>query len=169
LSRIPLGIGAYFAAAANARDITLLCVLCALLTDFLDGRIARASGADNGAGIIIDTTADKIFLVALCSGMLQSHPGYNFPLAWIIAKEVIAVGLSATLLISAMLFGRSLSFDTFRPTIIGKVGFVLSALVTVMILTDSYTHLAQWIGALTIAVTSVNYIFVMRKRLIFAS
>ncbi len=63
LSRLPLGGLAYYAAIGDNLNIVVLCIVVALVTDFGDGKIARTYGTDNGIGIIIDTTVDKIFLV----------------------------------------------------------------------------------------------------------
>ncbi len=98
----------------------------------------------------------------LCSGILKVLPEYSFPLLYIVIKESIALTLSAVIIVYGFTNNkRSLIFSALRSTIIGKIGFVVSAFVVAMILTDTYTTLAQWTGAITIAITSINYIIVL--------
>lgn len=70
--------------------------ILAALTDFIDGRLARAWGQESNFGRMLDPIADKAMVVialAVIVGLSGIHPLILFPIAFILLREVFVSGL----------------------------------------------------------------------------
>jgi CDP-diacylglycerol--glycerol-3-phosphate 3-phosphatidyltransferase len=76
-----------------ARHVALLSFLAAAITDYFDGKIARARGIVTNFGRLMDPLADKL----LVSGAFVAFVGLNLFPAWcviiILSREFIVTGL----------------------------------------------------------------------------
>lgn len=64
-ARVVLVLVIYVAAARNDRPLFAVLVLLAVLTDILDGPLARATNSASTFGANVDSTADMLFYVSL--------------------------------------------------------------------------------------------------------
>lgn len=120
LSRIPLGVVVYHGIVAHSAPLALGCVLYALISDFLDGMIARAYGLNNGIGVLLDTLSDKLFLIGLYLGLAAVHQQYFVLLTLVAAKEV------AMILCCGALWLGGCNIATFKSVWVGKVALVVN-------------------------------------------
>src|SRR5438128_11941287 len=92
LSRIP--IAAAFLITFSTREAAMfwssMAVLAiALLTDVLDGRLARMWNTASTTGYFLDGLGDKVFYAAILLVIARENPAQTF-LAWaLIARELI--------------------------------------------------------------------------------
>lgn len=70
LTRIPLTILACFALAAENRMLTFIFMFLAILSDTLDGKVARATNTVSDWGKILDPLSDKIAFVIFSVSLL---------------------------------------------------------------------------------------------------
>ena len=88
---------AYAAFERPAADwVAILLFIGAALTDFLDGRLARAWGQESNFGRMLDPIADKAMVVIALSmivGLSKINPLILIPAAFILLREVFVSGL----------------------------------------------------------------------------
>jgi phosphatidylglycerophosphate synthase len=96
ISRIPLA--ALLVVTFTTRDAPQfwlsICVIgLALLSDFLDGKIARRIGVASVTGYLLDGLGDKVFYAALLIVIAREEPSQTF-ISWaLIGRELILYGL----------------------------------------------------------------------------
>jgi phosphatidylglycerophosphate synthase len=96
MSRIPLA--ALFLITFSSRETThfwvSICLIgLALLTDILDGRLARHWGVTSVSGYLLDGLGDKVFYAALLIVITREAPSQTL-IAWLlIGRELILYGL----------------------------------------------------------------------------
>lgn len=54
----------------EADELALVLLMVSGFTDWLDGKIARATGASSRLGILLDPMADRLFIIATVMGLL---------------------------------------------------------------------------------------------------
>ncbi|MEM8570380.1 MAG: CDP-diacylglycerol--glycerol-3-phosphate 3-phosphatidyltransferase [Pseudomonadota bacterium] len=88
---------AYAAFDRPAADwVALALFILAAITDFLDGRLARAWGQESNFGRMLDPIADKAIVVialAMIIGLSGANPLILVPVAFILLREVFVSGL----------------------------------------------------------------------------
>ncbi len=96
LSRIPLGILLilfYEAGDALSYIVSLIIIILAGLSDYLDGKIARATLTASKTGYFIDGLGDKAFYIAFYLIILRTLPSTDI-LCWLlIIRELLLYGL----------------------------------------------------------------------------
>jgi cardiolipin synthase (CMP-forming) len=96
VSRIPLA--AFFLVTFSPRDrahfwISIFIISLALLTDILDGRLARSWAVTSVSGYFLDGLGDKVFYAALLIVITREAPS-QILIAWLlIGRELILYGL----------------------------------------------------------------------------
>lgn len=104
-------------------------VFCvAAVTDFLDGRIARARGEVSPFGVFMDLTADKILVAGVLIAMVQVGLVPAWMVAIILIREFVIQGvrqLAATenVVISARALGKSKTLTTLSAMAILLLAF----------------------------------------------
>ena len=96
LSRIAFGpLIFYLSVFLESYFISLIVFILAALTDYLDGKLARAYGVTSKLGAILDPIADKLLLIfALLSIIHMTHnPFLGLISALILAREMWISGL----------------------------------------------------------------------------
>jgi phosphatidylglycerophosphate synthase len=96
ISRIPLA--ALLVVTFTTRDVRQfwlsICVIgLALLSDFLDGKIARRMGVASVTGYLLDGLGDKVFYAALLIVITREAPSQIFISWMLISRELILYGL----------------------------------------------------------------------------
>jgi CDP-diacylglycerol--glycerol-3-phosphate 3-phosphatidyltransferase len=97
----------------------LACVvfIVAALTDFFDGRIARARGQVSPLGIFLDLTADKVLVAGVLIAMVEVGLLPTWVVATLLVRELVVQGVrqlaaSANVVISARGLGKWKAFGT---------------------------------------------------------
>ena len=104
----------------------IFCV--AAVTDFLDGRIARARGEVSPFGVFMDLTADKVLVAGVLIAMVQADLVPAWIVAVILIREFVIQGvrqLAATdsVVISARALGKSKTMTTLAAMAILLLAF----------------------------------------------
>jgi CDP-diacylglycerol---glycerol-3-phosphate 3-phosphatidyltransferase len=147
----------------------------AAITDFLDGRIARARGEVSPFGVFMDLTADKILVAGVLIAMVQVGLVPAWIVAIILIREFVISGVrqlaaSENVVIAARALGKSktlttlsamaillLSFDASHEgpmaslaigSALDAVGFWLMILATVLTVVSAYDYLSGAWGML---------------------
>jgi CDP-diacylglycerol--glycerol-3-phosphate 3-phosphatidyltransferase len=168
------------------RNTSALFFFClAGVTDFLDGRIARARGLITNFGILMDPLADKIMTCSAFVAFVESthlHPGAPVKVAaWmviiIVARELAITGLR--LLAAAK--GVVLSAERFgKHKTISQIVAIIALLVTDAKnewpswlqnsfhgWSDAFTEIALWLTVVLTAASGLIYLW--RNREIYLS
>ncbi len=95
LLRLPLAVGLGIALSANQLGWAIAQFILGLLTDRLDGELARAQGKVSTQGMIMDTVSDAVFLSSVLLGLAHQYPHRWWP--------HVVVGLEAIRLLGALL------------------------------------------------------------------
>lgn len=93
--------------------LTLILMLGAGITDFLDGWAARRAGTDSQWGRILDPVADKLFVGAICLSLVLWR---EFP-TWLLALQV---GRDAAILLTGVVLLRTRRIVV-AASVLGKV------------------------------------------------
>lgn len=97
----------------------LACVIfvAAAMTDYFDGRIARARGQVSPLGIFLDLTADKVLVAGVLIAMVEVGLLPTWIVATLLVRELVVQGVrqlaaSASVVISARGLGKWKAFGT---------------------------------------------------------
>ncbi|MEE2658096.1 MAG: CDP-alcohol phosphatidyltransferase family protein [Candidatus Latescibacterota bacterium] len=82
---VPVVLASLHRDGDQASATTLALILLASATDFLDGQAARRLGQVSRAGRILDPLADKVFVGAICAGLVLWR---DLPL-WLLVAQVV--------------------------------------------------------------------------------
>lgn len=153
----------------GAGVIAFVVFVVAAVTDFLDGRIARARGEVSSYGVFMDQTADKVLVAGVLIAMVQVGLVPAWMAALILIREFVIQGvrqLAATdsVVISARLLGKSktmvtlaamaillLAFDASHGgplaslgigSALQTIGFWLMVLATILTIVSGYDYVA---------------------------
>jgi CDP-diacylglycerol--glycerol-3-phosphate 3-phosphatidyltransferase len=108
-SRVPLGLALPLLADRPAGYTAVLAI--ALLTDVVDGRVARRLGVAGPAGARLDSAADAVLYLGAAVGAVLAVPAPERPLLLAaVAAVVLLRGTSA--LVARLRFGRWASIHT---------------------------------------------------------
>ena len=120
LCLVPVFIYAYYR-FASAPQIALAIYTAAMLTDALDGYLARRMGCESRLGAIIDPLADKLMTLSAISCLCFSGKVPYLALYLVAAKEIL------------MIFGAFISLRSGIEVKAGMPGKIATALFTLSI------------------------------------
>ena len=86
-------MGLLFVPGGAAKAMALILFLLCCLTDYLDGRIARARGLVSDFGKIMDPLADKILVVGVFLAFVELQLVAAWMVALIMAREFLITGV----------------------------------------------------------------------------
>lgn len=99
------------------RPVVAVAILCAAgISDWLDGRVARALGQETRTGALLDPICDRLFVLPVLATLALVHGMPLWQLAVLIARD-----LSNTLGAAALWIARRDQFRHLRPLRAGKV------------------------------------------------
>lgn len=144
-------------------DLQVPFIAVALLTEFLDGAIARKYGWESLFGQILDPVADKLFALSVCVTLLYERQLFLNEFIFIIFRDiVVTVGA-----IGLIIFTKN--FDVvkkFQPHFLGKLTTFFQYLVffDILLFDQAYPGLIQIAGMVSVF-AGVHYIvlFVNQK------
>jgi CDP-diacylglycerol---glycerol-3-phosphate 3-phosphatidyltransferase len=149
--------------------IAFVIFVVAAVTDFLDGRVARARGEVSAFGVFMDLTADKVLVAGVLIAMVQVDLVPAWMVALILIREFVIQGvrqLAATgsVVISARALGKGktlttlvamaillLAFDAAHGgplaslgigAALQAIGFWLMVLATILTVVSGYDYVA---------------------------
>lgn len=127
-----------------------------VISDALDGYIARKTGQKSEAGKILDPLGDKLLLVSAFICL------YKFPQGAIrLPREVILVVISrdAIILLGAMVIFMVKKSINVLPTVWGKLTTVSQMLSVVSVLTQwRFAYIIWWVAVFFTVVSGADYI-----------
>lgn len=140
------------------RFIALGIFLLAVISDAIDGFIARKSKLKSRAGLALDPLADKLLLISafICLYLVNGLPGgVTFPL-WVI---LIVVSRDAIILLGAMVIYLIKQNLEIYPTRWGKLTtiFQMSSVAGVLI-QFRLTYILWWLAVFFTLISGVDYI-----------
>jgi CDP-diacylglycerol--glycerol-3-phosphate 3-phosphatidyltransferase len=149
--------------------IAFVIFVVAAITDFLDGRVARARGEVSAYGVFMDLTADKVLVAGVLIAMVQVNLVPAWMVALILIREFVIQGVrqlaaSGSVVISARALGKSktlttlaamsillLAFDATHGgplaslgigAALQAIGFWLMVLATILTVVSGYDYVA---------------------------
>lgn len=114
LSRMIMAVWLFSAILSGKMILGAWLIIVSAITDFLDGYIARRFNQRSAVGELLDPLADKLFLIALFSGLVikQLLPFWIF-IIFVVRDTVLLLG-------SAFIKWKEIPYK-FTPTFISKV------------------------------------------------
>jgi CDP-diacylglycerol--glycerol-3-phosphate 3-phosphatidyltransferase len=149
--------------------IAFVIFVVAAVTDFLDGRVARARGEVSAFGVFMDLTADKVLVAGVLIAMVQVDLVPAWMVALILIREFVIQGVrqlaaSGSVVIAARALGKSktlttlaamsillLAFDATHGgplaslgigAALQAIGFWLMVLATILTVVSGYDYVA---------------------------
>ena len=108
--------------------IAFVIFVVAALTDYLDGRVARARGEVSPFGVFMDLTADKVLVAGVLIAMVQASLVPAWIVATILIREFVIQGVrqlaaSDNVVIAARALGKSKTLTTLAAMAILLLAF----------------------------------------------
>ncbi|MFC1674665.1 CDP-alcohol phosphatidyltransferase family protein [Candidatus Omnitrophota bacterium] len=130
----------------------------AVISDAVDGYIARRSKQLSKAGLVLDPLADKALLLSafVCLHLVEGLPsGIRFPL-WVI---LIVISRDVVLIFgSAVIYVVKQKIDI-RPTRLGKVTTILQMITVISLLLQlDFSFIFWWIASLLTVASGFDYV-----------
>jgi CDP-diacylglycerol--glycerol-3-phosphate 3-phosphatidyltransferase len=113
----PVVIGLMLLAAPGFGIAAFLLFCLAAVTDFLDGRVARARGEVSPLGVFMDLTADKVLVGGVLVAMVEVALLPTWMVATIIVRELVIAGVrqmaaAEDVVIAARALGKAKTLTT---------------------------------------------------------
>jgi cardiolipin synthase len=138
--------------ANDQKDLVYLIAGMAYISDILDGYLARSRNEVTEWGKIIDPLADKIFIAAICLGMIWSGQLSIWYIAIVLGRDV--------LIVFAGIFFANKSQYVLPSTYVGKATVLSIGLVLVFAfaeISEMYLHIAYVISTGMILYSLIHY------------
>jgi len=134
-------------------NIALAVFVIAMLTDALDGYLARVRGEKTQLGAIIDPIADKMLINSafICFSLVSGLPGY---LKMPVYVPIVVISRDVIILLGAVIIYLLAGKIEIKPTLIGKVT-AFSQMLTIVSLLVRFVH-SSWIWNITVALTVIS-------------
>jgi CDP-diacylglycerol--glycerol-3-phosphate 3-phosphatidyltransferase len=113
----PVVIGLMLVASPGLGIIAFILFCLAAVTDFLDGRVARARGEVSPLGVFMDLTADKVLVGGVLVAMVEVGLLPTWMVATIIVRELVIAGVrqmaaAEDVVIAARALGKAKTLTT---------------------------------------------------------
>jgi CDP-diacylglycerol--glycerol-3-phosphate 3-phosphatidyltransferase len=133
-----------------------LLVIIAILTDYLDGIIARASNDVTKHGELLDPAVDKIFTVSVLVALVEKHIVNSFEVFLIIAREMLVTW------VRSVLVNKGIVVPAY---FLGKLKTSIQ-LLAIFLLSINFVELGKitlWISIFLAYVSGVEYFMIFYK------
>lgn len=150
LMRILLGALFFFSVIEKKIPNANICILLALLSDFLDGWIARRCNAQSSCGQWLDPLCDKIFIASVFISLVYMGPRW---LLWAILGRDFLLVIGAGILWCC-------KTNTFPASMVGKINTVLECMLALTILNTFpvwYFYTLASMMVVTMIISTVEY------------
>ena len=113
----PVVIGLMLIASPGLGVVAFVLFCLAAVTDFLDGRVARARGEVSPLGVFMDLTADKVLVGGVLVAMVEVGLLPTWMVATIIVRELVIAGVrqmaaAEDVVIAARALGKAKTLTT---------------------------------------------------------
>jgi CDP-diacylglycerol--glycerol-3-phosphate 3-phosphatidyltransferase len=113
----PVVIGLMLVAGPGLGIVAFILFCLAAVTDFLDGRVARARGEVSPLGVFMDLTADKVLVGGVLVAMVEVGLLPTWMVATIIVRELVIAGVrqmaaAEDVVIAARALGKAKTLTT---------------------------------------------------------
>lgn len=144
----------------------LAILICAAISDVVDGTVARLFHVESPLGVALDPIADKI----LMTGGYLSLAFRNVLPWWL---TILVISRDIAIVLTALLISLVAGYRPFRPTILGKASTTVQ--VVTLFVAVSYAARVPYVGhmavrfftylaaALTVA-SGIHYLIIVRQR-----
>lgn len=149
----------YYSPQRDYLRFVALGIFClAVVSDAVDGYIARKSGQQSQAGLVLDPLGDKLVLVSafICLYLIDKFPsGIRFPL-WV---TLIVVSRDTLILLGAVVVYIVKQNIAVSPTRWGKLTttFQMSSVIAVL-LQCAFSYILWWIAVFFTVISGIDYI-----------
>ncbi|MBM3245902.1 MAG: CDP-diacylglycerol--glycerol-3-phosphate 3-phosphatidyltransferase [Candidatus Omnitrophica bacterium] len=149
----------YYSPQRDYLRFLALGIFClAVISDAVDGYIARKSGQQSQAGLVLDPLGDKLVLVSafICLYLIDNFPlGIKFPL-WV---TLIVVSRDALILLGAVVVYMVRQHINISPTRWGKLTtiFQMSSVIAVL-LQLRFAYLFWWTAVFFTLISGADYV-----------
>ncbi len=130
---IPILLFFFWVDTVIGHYMTTIIFVCASITDYVDGYIARAWHAQTSFGRVLDPIADKLLVAATLMMLVYYHRAPVLPTIAILCREILVSGL------------REYLAEIKVPMPVSKIGKVKTACqmlaIVVLLLTDEVIHI----------------------------
>ena len=127
--------------------IALALFLVALLTDALDGYLARKLNQSTRLGKILDPISDKILLALVILAILIKYEFYG----WII---ILAISIFVYAIFYLFFIKREI-----KITRMGKIFLVIEILLLILMIFGYVNHLIIYLFVLSLSIPGLNYLY----------
>ena len=143
-------------------DQRILYLTLALLTEYLDGALARKYHWESSVGQMLDPIADRVLALLVAWSLISANQLLIKPLLFILSRDfIVSIGVVCVLLFLKRVDGR----QSFRPNIGGKLTTALQYLVFYDILIFTSPHLEfMWATGIISFISGMLYLFAFLNR-----
>ena len=152
----------YNSAHPEFRFFAIVLFLIAMLTDALDGLIARKFNKQTKLGTFLDPFADKLLLLSGFIGIAFSQSFIIKPALWIV---VVIIFRDLFIICGLIIIYLTVNEIEIKPNVIGKVTtfFQMLTVLTVLIRWSN----SEWIWLMTAGFTILSWIIYIRQGIVF--
>ena len=141
---------------AYLRFLALGIFVLGVISDAVDGYIARRTKQKSKAGLVLDPLGDKLLLMSsfICLGLIKEFP-LRFPI-WV---TFIVISRDAIILLGAMVIYIVKQNIEIHPTKWGKLTTTFQMLsVIVVLLQCSFSYIIWWVAVFFTVISGIDYI-----------
>lgn len=146
----------------NFRTYALILFLIAMISDALDGLIARKFSGQTKLGTFLDPFADKLLLVSGFLGIAFSTSFTSKPHLWIV---IVIVFRDLFIICGLIIIYLTVNRIEIQPNLLGKATTFFQMLTILSVLID--WPQAQWIWFTTAAMTILSWIIYIHQGVTF--
>lgn len=146
----------------NFRTFALVLFLAAMVSDALDGLIARKFSSQTKLGTFLDPFADKLLLLSGFLGIAFSTSFTSKPHLWIV---VVIVFRDLFIICGLIIIYLTVNRIEIRPNLLGKATTFFQMLTILSILID--WPQTQWIWFVTVGFTILSWLFYIRQGIVY--
>lgn len=149
----------YYSPDRDYLRLVALCIFClAVISDAVDGYIARVSKQQSKAGLVLDPLGDKLLLISsfVCLFLRQDFPlGIHFPL-WV---TLIVISRDVLILLGVMVIFVVKHDINVSPTVWGKLTTTFQMLSAIAVLLQwVFSYLLWWVAIIFTIISGIDYI-----------
>lgn len=144
------------------RVLALVLFIIGMITDALDGLIARKKKLQTKLGTFLDPFADKLLLLSGFLGIAFSHEFYSKPHLWIV---IVVVFRDLFIICGLFIIYMTVNQIEIKPNLLGKITTV-SQMATIVTVLMNWSGV-EWFWFMTAALTILSWIVYIRQGILF--
>jgi len=162
LFRILITIPLVLAIIREQFEIAFLFALAGIISDAVDGKLARLNGEGNPLGKLLDPLADKIFVLSSLIALVEVGRIGSFPVILLLLRELGVTFLrsfaaSQGFIISASLLGKVKTFLEFSAVLLLIPGVEMGSYLLWSAVAVAYVSVYDYARSYLKTLTGLNY------------